>query len=1014
MFKPGDPVRRRATGERGVVVQVGPAEFCLVQFSADRVQIHCSEIETDATDPVGMLLQFEADGPLVWSAEYGLRVRASYLRHAYRYDPMSGLSNARIEPQLHQVYVAHRVTRKLQPRMILADEVGLGKTVEAGLIIKELKARGLVERVLVVCPASLQLQWQQEMRSKFNEDFELIDGPAEKFLGKGDRNAFEAYPNIICSLPFASNPSRAERIISAGWDMVVFDEAHRVRRTMQGRKQKVTRAYKLADELKELTEGLLLLSATPMQLHQYELYSLIELAEPGLFSSFEAYDARRSLMPQLNSLAKSLATWDSLSPEDREGVATDLKTLLPEGTFDGSLTGSVLDSNEERERCAEALELQHPLASVLVRNRKSVLELHGAQFARRSAKKFLFELSEEEMDLYNDITEYIRTSYGLADRSKNNAVGFVMVSYQRMLTSSAYALRASMKRRIQRLKEALAKAPGARSKKRRITSEMLEGLFDAEEYSEALGVVDAELPEDKLIQWEIETLAGFVERLADIKDSKARKLLEIIDTLCVDHPDEKILIFTQFRETQDFLREVLEHNGYPVAVFNGTMKLEEKEDAVHDFRGHKQILISTEAGGEGRNFQFAHVMVNYDLPWNPMRVEQRIGRLDRIGQKKPVIIYNLASKNTLEERVLEVLEERIKVFEESVGSLDPILGDLEKDIERIVMQHSESLDSGFEQLDRDVEKAVAEAQTKERILADFMLDRSSMRQDEAAELLERAPLARHMDLEGFCFDLLDYHGGYISDHIEGGQSVSLPPNLAVQLRLRQQTLQGVFDPRDAVAREDLDFFAFGHELVERLLDLAMQSNQTVGLRRLGAGDRIRIEVFYELESVGVRPSGRVVRHVVGEDLAVISEEVNQPPEFESVAGDIRVPDWAKSAVGASSLCLGEEHAREMERVRVENDELKAAHIAREQRLLEYRKLRLEKAISDDEAWLKEKMESGSERDKRIMPAREGKIRKNRERLGRVEADYMQAAQDIQAREASVTARVLAAGLVVGE
>ncbi|MHB1593333.1 MAG: DEAD/DEAH box helicase [Streptosporangiaceae bacterium] len=172
----------------------------------------------------------------------------------------------------------------MQPRMILADEVGLGKTIEAGLIIKELRARELVNRVLIVVPASLTLQWQSELKLKFNEDFEVIDGAAAQYLGRSGANPWMARPNVICSLPFASSPKRAEQIVEAEWDLVIFDEAHRVRRTgTGGGKSRSTLAYRLADELKEMVNGLLLLTATPMQVHPFELYSLIELVEPGLF-----------------------------------------------------------------------------------------------------------------------------------------------------------------------------------------------------------------------------------------------------------------------------------------------------------------------------------------------------------------------------------------------------------------------------------------------------------------------------------------------------------------------------------------------------------------------------------------------------------------------------------------------------------------------------------------------------------------------------------------------------------
>src|SRR6266702_1484778 len=225
---PGERVRRRATGEQGVVLSVRSGSLVELAFATGTAMVHADDLAALPKDP----LQRLAAGELGQAEPSGLRLQALYLKHAYRYDPLTGLSSARIEPQPHQVFVAHRVTQKLKPRMILADEVGLGKTIEAGLIIKELRARELISRVLIVVPASLQLQWQSELKSKFNEDFEVIDGAALKYLGRGKANPWMARPNVICSLPFASNPKRAEQIIEAEWDLVIFDEAHRVRRSL--------------------------------------------------------------------------------------------------------------------------------------------------------------------------------------------------------------------------------------------------------------------------------------------------------------------------------------------------------------------------------------------------------------------------------------------------------------------------------------------------------------------------------------------------------------------------------------------------------------------------------------------------------------------------------------------------------------------------------------------------------------------------------------------------------------
>src|SRR5262249_30558380 len=223
----------------------------------------------------------------------------------------------------------------------------------------------------------------------------------------------------------------------------------------------------------------------------------------------------------------------------------------------------------------------------------------------------------------------------------------------------------------------------------------LEELRDAEEVTAALTELEDSPVDLDGLRLEIKQLEELVDRLGKGRGSRGAGLLTGLDSILVGRTYDKMIIFPEFIETQQSLAAALEQNGYTVAVFNGQMSLDEKEEAVQRFRGRDQILISTEAGGEGRNFQFCHLMVNYDLPWNPMRVEQRIGRLDRIGQKHPVRIYNLYCQDTVEERVLDVLQHRIGLFEESVGSLDPILGEVERDIERLVLSRVTDLDKEF-------------------------------------------------------------------------------------------------------------------------------------------------------------------------------------------------------------------------------------------------------------------------------------------------------------------------------
>jgi superfamily II DNA or RNA helicase len=813
---------------------------------------------------------------------------------------------------------------------------------------------------------------------------------------------------VICSLPFAASPKRAEQIIEAEWDLVVFDEAHRVRRSLQSAsKTRTTQAYRLADELKDQVNGLLLLTATPMQVHPFELYSLIELVEPGLFPTFSTYDTRRGFLPRLNALMRDLKGWNALSDSERASTVREHAELLSELGIPAESALRTLADDRERERLMDVLVNKHPLAGALVRNRKA--EVGG--FTPREARRVPVGLEDDELTLYQDVTSYLREGYNQARAERNTALGFVMVTYQKMLASSSYAIRQSFRRRIAKLKAQLKDATAA---VKPISENRLEELRDAEEATAALTELESAADPGGLLL-EIKQLEDLVERLGRVRDSKAENLLTALDAIFGDHPQEKVVVFTQFIETQGFLAAALRDNGYTVSIFNGQMSLDEKEEAVRSFKAQDQVLISTEAGGEGRNFQFCHLMVNYDLPWNPMRVEQRIGRLDRIGQKHPVRIYNLFCEETVEERVLEVLDQRIGLFEESVGSLDPILGDVERDIERLVLSDAASFDARFQTYEAELGRRVRQAREKERALADFVLDRASLRRDLAAELLQQSPLARWKDLEQFTARCLPYYGGTVKDHYEGGQVVSLSPRLMARLQQRHSTIRGTFDPEIARDREDLPFFAFGHWLADGLAELPLTVDAvTTAVRRVrGAPPGEWVEVYYEIRGEGVRPAGWFIRHLVGPDLAVRSEHVKAMPDIGEPIQGYEVPGWAGAALAASQCQFEADYEAARVKVQADNEAARDEALDRAKRIYGYRRVRLAARIEDLEAWIMEKEASGSERERRVLPARRGQVAKNRERLESLRFEHEAELEEIRRRPPGASAIVLATGMVIG-
>src|SRR5215813_176078 len=542
---------------------------------------------------------------------------AARIADALERDALVAPLEGNVIPLPHQLYALQRAVSSDRIRYLLADEVGLGKTVEAGLVVRELKIRGLVKRVLVVAPAGLVLQWQSEMKTHFNEDFRLVlPGSFTALRQAGaidaDTNLWQLYDQVVCPLdsvkPIDSrrgwsqeqlaryNRERFEDMISAGWDLIVIDEAHR----LGGSTEQVAR-FKLGDALAQAAPYLLLLSATP---HQGKS------------------DAFRRLIGFLDA--------DAL-PKD-EPVSRE------------AVTPYVIRTEKRRAIDAEGSPLFKPRFTQLVPVDWG--DGHGEQRA-----------------LYEAVTEYVRDGYNRAMKEKQTAVGFLMILMQRLVTSSTAAIRSALERRL----EALELPQGQLS------------LFP-EDIAEEWASLDGQQQLDTILKTrikglkderkEVELLLSAARRCeATGPDVKAEALLDRIQQLQRDEADPglKVLIFTEFVPTQTMLAEYLQHRGFSVVRLNGSMDLEERRQVQHAFAGGAQILISTDAGGEGLNLQFCHVVINFDLSWNPMKLEQRIGRVDRIGQKHIVRALSFALEDTVELRVREVLEEKLRRILEEFG-----------------------------------------------------------------------------------------------------------------------------------------------------------------------------------------------------------------------------------------------------------------------------------------------------------------------------------------------------------
>jgi len=525
-----------------------------------------------------------------------------------------------------------------QVRYLLADEVGLGKTIEAGLIMRELKLRGLVRRTLVIAPKGLVTQWVAEMRTHFGEEFRLLipsDFSAYRRIARED-NLWQSHPQVVCPMDSVKpldgrrgwsreqvaeyNRERFEDLISAGWDLVIVDEAHR----LGGSTDQVAR-YKLGQGLAEAAPYLLLLSATPHQGKTEQFRRLMSLLDPMAFPDLPAPQSGAARQAGVSSVTKERVQPYVIRTEKRRAIDAQGKPLF-------------------KPRRTELAPVSWPACR----------DGHGAgREDRHRAGRLLYEA----------VTEYVREGYNQAMREKRSYIGFLMILMQRLVVSSTRAIRTTLERRLEALE-----APQEQLTLFPMVSEEDWADLDGQEQMDTL--LKTRLKALKNERAEVKLLLEAAKRCeAQGPDAKAEALLDWIYRLQAEEgdPDLKVLVFTEFVPTQEMLYEFLTERGFEVVCLNGSMDMEERKRVQDAFAGDARILISTDAGGEGLNLQFCHVVINYDIPWNPMRLEQRIGRVDRIGQTHMVRAINFVFEDSVEHRVREVLEEKLAVIFEEFG-----------------------------------------------------------------------------------------------------------------------------------------------------------------------------------------------------------------------------------------------------------------------------------------------------------------------------------------------------------
>ncbi len=715
------------------------------------------------------------------SVEAFLALEAIRFKFASLFDPLLAINVSKIDPLPFQIEAVYGYILKLPKiRFLIADDPGAGKTIMAGLIVKELKLRGLAQRILIVVPPYLKDQWIRELKEKFQETFAFIDRYSFKSLY--GENPWERENQVITSIDFAKQEEILPSLSSVFWDLVIVDEAHKMAAYRYGDKTSKTERYKLGEVLSKTSKNLLFLTATPHKGDPENFRLFLDLLEPGFFATSELVE-------------------ESLKNKDNPLFIRRLKEDLKD--FEGK-----------------------PI------------------FTNRYPKTIKFRLSNEEKILYNKLSEYVISQYNKALQiEKKRNVAFALLILQRRMASSTYALFKSLERRKERL-EKLLKEPDFEKRSVLIEFEEVEDYDEKERWEEEKKWETLTLAENKKeLEEEIATIDRLMEKAKEIlnneREIKLKELKKAIDEglrkIKEIQRNEKILIFTESKDTLEYLVNRIKSWGYSVNFIHGSMSLEERIKAEKEFRDHTQIMVATEAAGEGINLQFCHIMINYDIPWNPNRLEQRMGRIHRYGQQKDVYMFNLIAEDTREGEVLAKILDKLEEIRNALGSdkVFDVIGDVfyGKNLYQLVLDaaaNARSLDEIIKELDIRIDEEYSK-RVKEALgesLATRHIDYTRIK-----EMAEKAKEYRLIPeyVEEFFKKAFEKAGGRYRIRRDGFLAIeSIPYELRkiaedFNFKNKYGTLlksypKATFDKEIAFKNPDAEFISFGHPLLEALIE----------------------------------------------------------------------------------------------------------------------------------------------------------------------------------------------------
>ncbi len=721
------------------------------------------------------------------------------------------LSNSRTDLLPHQILLTHDMVAMERRRLLIADDVGLGKTIETGMVIRELITRGLAQRVLIICPAGLVKNWQRELRECFRLHFDVL---GLDFQDGGI--AWETHHRVIASIDTLKQPRRMDRLLAGpNWDVVIFDEAHHLTRKRYGKKTEVTQNYRLAEAMRGHTRDVLFLSATPHQGDAYQFWSLIQLLDDGLFESPEAMLDHRGLLNRV----------------------------------------------------------------MIRRTKREVTYADGTPiFMRRQVFSERFQLAARERAFYERLTDYLREGYGVAGvgqsrtSSSQRAVGFVMTAFQKIMSSSPRAIRQALRRRLlvllirQQVGVEVKRAQGstdpslprrivelqdemralvslilglsprdsswaeadaylAQTKQRlakKSNGEITAWALDGDEDAEDVILAETTIPNESQIVREL------LKLVPDGADRKFDTLVRAVEQVRAGNPEERFIVFTQYRETLEFLREELAKlygEDNIVTVKGGP--LEDKIAAVERFwrPDGARFLVSTSAGGEGINLQVCRILFNYDMPWNPMAVEQRIGRIHRYGQQDTVQVYNLIAEDTIEQRIYDLLEDKLLDIARTIGKVDPVTGAVSEDFRGDILGFLGSSPNYQELyrkalLDRDYQRTAAELAQMIQTAATASQALQSLAQDLTAFNLEHyRKLQGELTLDDLRIfveaGILRLGGTFIPDG--DFYRIETPAALLTYRNVAARYDTACFRRDIAMRRKNAEFMGIGHPLVDAML-----------------------------------------------------------------------------------------------------------------------------------------------------------------------------------------------------